>query len=170
MPVSRLNPLLLPTTTDPPSPTPPPPLTPTTTGLPLHIPQRYPSPRPNRQFPPPSPPHKDPRSRLHPAPSPPHHQPLDHRPRLGILRHPRRDPLPLPRQHLLPQLRDQRPRRPVSDLRHPLPQRLPLKVKAGHGCEERGETTHQYCTGTVQSARRAGVSVEPGVRGGAGSE
>ena len=86
-----------------------------------------------RKLRPSPPPHQNPRSRLRP----PHHSTWTigpgNRPRQRVLRPTRRSPLPLPRQHLLPKLRDQRSCRSSLDLWHSLRERGVGKSEARFG-------------------------------------
>lgn len=82
----------------------------------------------------PSPPsaYQSPRPRLHPPPRSLSPSPSLPRPRLRVLRCPRRDPQLVPRQHLLPQLRDPGTCGPLVDIWHPMDQRVLGEDQANH--------------------------------------
>lgn len=118
---------------------------------------------PHRQHRPPPPPHTHPRPRHLPPRAPRLHLRHRRRPRKRILRPLRRSPLPLPRKHLLPELRDQGPGGSVADLWDPVRERVSGKDKAGDGGEGGGEGKWKlYWDGCWRSMGRKLVAIRTG--------
>lgn len=139
-------------------------LAPPLAGLQLHLQRRPQRAAPDRELPPAAPAHKDPRARLHAAlPQPAPARQRVARRRVRELRHPRRGARPLPRKHLLPQLRAAGLRRPPARLRHLVRQRLPDQDQAHRRRQDRHQGCHEPGPRpAVRHPRRPGLASEPG--------